>query len=77
MPATGRLFPPSPLEERAVGLIRELRAGGASEAELAARLDALYAEELCLGADEVELLDAAGLLWSVDLDLTPWTDAAD
>jgi len=73
----GRPFPPSPLEERTVGLIREAWDAGASEAELAARLDALYAEELCLGADAVELLDAAGLLFEVDLDLTPWTDVSD
>ncbi len=75
----GRLFPPSPLEERAVALVRRLEGlGGANREEaIAAGLETLYREELCLDGAAAEMLDAAGLLLSVDLDLTPWTDGAE
>jgi|GEM_PF-1428579 len=85
--AAERPFPPSPLEERAVALVRDRYATavagtereveeGREDGELARRLDALYAEELCAEQEVVEILDAAGLLFAVDLDLAAWlTDA--
>jgi len=76
-----RLFPPSPLEERAVGLIRRFQNAAASDAgesgqeALIAGLDALYDDALCFSVQEVEILEAAGLLVPVDLDLSAWTGA--
>lgn len=60
--AGDRTFPPSPLEECALGVIREAVRSGGGEAEVAARLDALYEEILCFDEEQVELLEEAGLL---------------
>jgi hypothetical protein len=57
-----RAFPPSPLEERAVGAIREALRGGGGEDAAAARLDALYDELLRFEGWQVELLEEAGLV---------------
>lgn len=62
-PGGRRPFPPSPLEDRAAGLVRELRAAGVGEKELCRRLDALYREALCMPPEEVELLEEAGLVF--------------
>lgn len=61
-----RAFPPSPLEELAVGAIREALRSGGGEAAIATRLDALYEETLRFGPEEVDLLEEAGLLLAPD-----------
>ncbi|MFP3941641.1 MAG: tryptophan 7-halogenase [Thermoanaerobaculia bacterium] len=65
-----RPFPPSPLEEAACSLARELRRGGAPEAEVASALDELYRATCTFTPPEVELLEEAGLLFAPPVP--PW-----
>ena len=57
-----RPFAPSPVEEMAVGLVHELEEAGAGEEEIVRRMDALHARLTEVGAEEIRLLDEAGLL---------------
>jgi hypothetical protein len=57
-----RPFEPSQVETEAVTLIRDLRAAGAGEAEIERRLDHLHRRLTTFTAEEVEILEAAGLI---------------
>jgi hypothetical protein len=68
-PAAGpRLFEPSPVERTLLATIRGLRRDGATEAGIDHHLDELHARLLTFTPAETELLAAAGLLHTVELD---------
>ena len=62
MPDVPLPFPPSPIEEAVMAEIARLHAAGADRAAVAARLAELFVELTCFQSDEIELLEAAGLL---------------
>ena len=66
-----RLFKPSPTEEAAVELLRELERQGAAEASVHERLDALHARLTTFSEDDVEILEAARLLLRPKLEHMP------
>lgn len=66
-----RLFKPSPTEEAAVELLRELERQGADEATVHERLDALHARLTTFSDDDVEILEAARLLLRPKLEHMP------
>ena len=57
-----RPFAPSPVEEMAVGLLRELAEAGATEEEIVRRMEALHARLTGFREQEARLLEEAGLL---------------
>jgi tryptophan halogenase len=72
----GRPFPPSPLERAACALVRELRASGAPQADIDARLDELYRAVTAFSPEEIELLEEAGLLFTPRLEHLPLPPAS-
>lgn len=66
-----RPFPPSALERAAVERIGAARSSGAPAGSVAASLEALYAETTWFAPREIELLEAAELLWTPSLPHVP------
>lgn len=66
-----RPFPPSHLERAAAAVLRQARAAGRGFDEVDARLDRLYAESAVFSPREVELLEAAGLLYTPEIEHPP------
>ncbi len=67
-PEGPRLFEPSPVEEAAVALIRELRREGAGETALNRGLDRLHETLSCFSRRDVELLEEANLILRPELE---------
>ncbi len=65
------LFEPSPVEVTVFGRIRALRRDGADEAAVERGLDALHAGMIAFTDDDVELLEAAGLILEPEVDFHP------
>jgi len=65
-PESPRLFPPSPVEEAALSLIKDLRARGVDQETLAAELEALRRSLTEYSPAEIELLEEAGLLFFLE-----------
>lgn len=69
--AAERPFPPSHLERETAAILREANAAGAGHDEVDARLDRLYAECAVFSPREIELLEAAGLLVTPEIEHPP------
>ena len=66
-PPGPRPFPPSPAETAALSLIRSLQRDGADQATITAQLDDLHSRLTSFSDSEVELLEDAGLIMTLEM----------